>query len=204
MGFEELKQRIDTFYKLAAKDTASKVLKELSSLETFKDRVDYAEKQLKHLSSGSSRVIYVMPDGKQVLKLAKNDRGVAQNIFESKLKNKYVNKTTKSDPDGVWKISPMLDKVTEKEFEELTGLDFKDFGKALEFGLKDVSKSKVSKPKNFEEVSKSEIYKTLVEFGKKNDLMPGDLSRISSWGKIDKQPILLDAGLNKEIYDEFY
>lgn len=180
------------------------ILKNLSKLETYKARVDYAEKNLDHLSSGSSRVVYTMPGKKEVLKLAKNDRGVAQNKIEAKLKCKYINKTTKACPDGCWKISPFLDKVTEKEFEELSDMDFEEFGEALSYGLKDVSGSSAEKPKHFDEISKSEMYKDLVECGKKNKLMAGDLARISSWGQVDGHPTLLDAGLTKEIYDEFY
>lgn len=178
------------------------VLKNLSKLETYTARVDYAEKNLKHLSSGSSRVVYMLDD--EVLKLAKNDRGVAQNKVESKLKCKFINPTTKSDKDGVWKISPCLDKITEKEFEELCSINFKDFTEALSYGLKDVSGEKKFKPKCFEEVEKSEIYKDLVKIAKEYKLMPGDMGRISSWGKVDDHPTLLDAGLTREIYDEYY
>lgn len=212
MHINRLVNRVNLFLKLATdseklpenSDDPAVILKNLSSLETFKARVDYAEKNLGHLSSGSSRVVYTMPGKKEVLKLAKNDRGVAQNKVESKMKCKYINKTTKSCPEGCWKISPFLDKVTEKEFEELTDLNFKDFGEALDYGLKSVSESSAKKPKNFEEISKTEMYKTLVDCGKEYDLMPGDLSRISSWGQVDGHPTLLDSGLTREIYDEFY
>ncbi len=208
----KLLKKIDTLFRLAvesekvpeaSKDTGT-ILKTLSGLETFKARVDYAEKCLDHLSSGSSRVIYTMNDGKEVMKLAKNDRGVAQNIAESKVKSKYVNKTTKSDPDGVWKLSPFLEKVTEKEFEKMAGCSFEEFGEAIRFGLKSISTSDVKKPKNFDDVSKLEIYKEVVKISKQHDLMPGDIARISSWGQVDGHPTLLDAGLTKEIYDEFY
>lgn len=212
MKISQLLQKIDSFFKMAAEaeevPKASKdvgtILTTLSKLETFKARVDYAEKCLKHLSSGSSRVIYVMPGEKEVMKLAKNDRGVAQNKVESKVKSKYVNKTTKSDPNGVWKLSPFLEKVTEKEFEGMIDCSFEDFGEALDYALKTISEDSAKKPNNFEEVSKLDIFKELVDVAKKHDLMPGDLTRISSWGQVDKHPTLLDAGLTKEIYDEFY
>lgn len=207
-----LLKTIDRFFKLAveaeelppdSKDLDT-VLKNLSDLETFTARVDYAEKNLKHLSSGSSRVVYVLPGEKEVLKLAKNDRGVAQNKVESKLKCKYVNKTTRACKDGCWKISPFLDKITEKEFEKLTDISFKDFGEALSYGLKDISSDSPKKPKNFDEIAKTEIYKDIVECSKEHDLLPGDLARISSFGQVDGHPTLLDAGLTRKIYDKFY
>ena len=80
----------------------------------------------------------------------------------------------------------------------------KDFGDALRYGLKKISGSSIDKPDNFDEVSKSDIYKELLEIGKKNDLMAGDLARISSWLSDGKIPILGDAGLSKKIFEEFY
>src|ERR1700678_1914361 len=131
---KDLLQAIDRFHKFATATSLPEILKELSSLETFKDRVAYAEKHLKHLSSGSSRVIYITPD-QQVLKLAKNERGIAQNIAEGnpKMVSKYINKTTKQDKDGIWKISPFLDKITEKEFQEMVGIPFKHFSEAISY-----------------------------------------------------------------------
>lgn len=186
-------------------EVQASVLKELSRLETFKERVDYAEQHLKHLSSGSSRVIYVMDDG-VVLKLAKNKKGLAQNKAEAnpEIKSKYINKTLAADKDGIWKTSPYLEKITEKDFEELTGINFKDFGAALSYGLQDVAGDSEEKPKGFGEIAKSEIYKDLVAIGKKWDLMPGDLERISSWCKDKDHPVVVDIGLTRKIFDEFY
>lgn len=205
--FDLLFQKAVLFCKLAAdKDNSAEILKKLSSFDTFKDRVDYAEKQMEHLSSGSSRVIYVMKDG-SVLKLAKNERGVAQNKVEAnpKMKSIYINKTLKADKDGIWKTSPFLDKITEKEFEKMTGVPFEDFGEAISFGLKSVSEDGSAKePKGFDKVKKLDLYQEIVKLGKEFELMPGDISRISSWGQIDDHPTLLDAGLTKDIFDEFY
>ena len=58
--------------------------------------------------------------------------------------------------------------------------------------------------KNFDEVAKSEIYKEMKRIGEKFKLMPGDIARISSWGTKDGRPVLIDAGLTKDVFDEFY
>jgi hypothetical protein len=206
MQLDLLLKRIENFYKLASEgsDDINTILKKLSKLDTHKARFEYAEKHLDHLSSGSSRVIYTFNNKKEVLKLAKNDRGLAQNKAEAKIKSKFINKTTKSDPKGIWKISPYANKVSEKEFEKISKISFEDFGKALEYGLQAISSDKEKKPKNFEKVSKTDLYKEIVNVSKENKLLPGDLSRISSWGEIDNKLILLDAGLTREIYDSFY
>ena len=98
-----------------------------------------------------------------------------------------------------------LDKITTKEFEEMTNLKFDDFGDAIRYGLKSVTgNSDQQKPKNFDEVEKSEIYKEMKRIGNQFKLMPGDLARISSWGTKDDRPVLIDAGLTKDIFSKFY
>ena len=62
------------------------------------------------------------PDGRMVNKIKVDGKEIIKKRtkkIESKVKSKYVNKTTKSDPNGVWKLSPFLDKITEKEYQEI-------------------------------------------------------------------------------------
>jgi len=201
------------FYSLAAgeelpadSDDLKQVLHNLEGLETYNARKNYAERNLKHLSSGSSRIVYLTPS-KTIIKLAKNDKGIAQNKAESnpEMKSKYLNQILSCAKNHSWCEVPYLEKITEKEFEEMTGLKFDDFGDAIRYGLKDVSdNSDLEKPENFEKVSKSDIYKEIVDIGKKFKLLPGDMARISSWGTKENRPILIDAGLTRDIYDEFY
>lgn len=210
-SFVPLLQYIDLFHKLAhteAKDNLDDLLSELSFLKTFKDRVAFAEKHFEHLSSGSARVVFkIKHDGKDaVLKLAKNERGLAQNIAEAnpEMKSPYINETIRADKNGIWKISPFLQKITEKEFENLSGVPFKDFSEAISYGLQNISGNKHSKPKNFDKVKESDVYKELVKLGNRFHLLGGDMGRISSWAVRDKHPVLIDAGLTSEIYNEFY
>jgi hypothetical protein len=60
------------------------------------------------------------------------------------------------------------------------------------------------KPDNFAEVEKSDIYKEMKDIGEKFKLMPGDLARISSWGVKDGDPVLIDAGLTADVFENFY
>jgi hypothetical protein len=213
MDSDKILKLADFFYALAkgeelpanSKDLKT-VLKNIEKLETHGARKKYAEKNLKHLSSGSSRIVYLTSD-KTIIKLAKNDKGLAQNEAESnpKMKSKFINRTISSAKNNSWMQTHYLDKISVKDFEEMTGLDFDDFGDSIRYGLKNVSgHSDKKKPKNFDEVSKSEIYKEMKKIGDKNKLMGGDLARISSWGKKDGHPVLIDAGLTKEVFSEFY
>ena len=92
-----------------------------------------------------------------------------------------------------------------EEFEDLTDISFDDFSQAIMYDLRNLSKSTSSKkPKNFDEISKNEFYKDIHRVGSKYNLIPGDLSRISSFKKIKDRVVLVDSGLSREIYDEFY
>jgi len=215
MNTNKLLRFASNFYSLAAgeKETLTEnskdlktVLKNIMELETYQARKKYAEKNLKHLSSGSSRIVYLTPD-KTILKLAKNDKGIAQNKAEAnpKMKSKFLNEILGHAKNYAWIETHYLDKITVKDFEKMTDLKFDDFGEAIRYGLKRVSGNKdKEKPKNFDEVEKSEIYKELKKVGSKFNLMPGDLARISSWGTKDGRPILIDAGLTKEVFAEYY
>lgn len=213
MNPNKLLRFANMFYSLAAgeelpsdSDDLKVVLSNIEDLETYNARKNYAERNLKHLSSGSSRIVYLTPS-KTIVKLAKNDKGIAQNKAEAnpKMKSKYLNKVISCSKNYSWLETHYLDKITEKEFEDMTGLKFDDFGDSLRFGLKNVSNNKdTEKPDNFDKVTKSDIYKEIQSIGDKFKLLPGDIARISSWGTKDGRPVLIDAGLTRDIYDEFY
>jgi hypothetical protein len=181
------------------------ILDNLEHLETHKARKEYAETNLKHFSSGSSRIVYLTPD-KTIVKLAANDKGLAQNKAESHpaMKSKYLNPIIKHAKNYAWIETHYREKITEKQFEELTGLNFKDFGEAIRYGLREISGNDKKKPKHFDDIKDSDIYKEMVKIGKAGSLLGGDLARISSFGIKDNHPILLDAGLSKKVFSDFY
>lgn len=187
-------------------NSLSIILKNIENLDTYQARKKYAEKNLKHLSSGSSRIVYESPEG-TIIKIAKNDKGIAQNEAESnpQMKSDFLNKIIKHAKNFSWIETFYLDKITEEDFKDMTKLKFSDFGDSISYGLREVSKSSSKdKPKNFDEVCKSKIYKEMKRIGEKFKLMPGDIARISSWGTKNNKPILIDAGLTKDIFDKFY
>ncbi len=211
MSLNKLLRKAEMFYLLASEKLPEDskdlkvVLNNLDSLETYQARKKYAEKNLKHLSSGSSRIVYEDSDG-TIIKLAKNDKGIAQNKAEAnpKMKSKFLNEIIDYSKNYVWIQTHFLKKIKVGDFEKMTGLDFNDFGDSIRYGLKSVSGNTADKPKSFDEVSKSDIYKEMCRIGKKFKLMSGDIVRISSWGVKDDNPVLIDAGLTKDVYEDFY
>jgi len=57
-------------------------MEEFKQIRSFSERVRYCENRLRRISSGSGRIVYQIDDQK-VLKLAKNQKGIAQNEVES-------------------------------------------------------------------------------------------------------------------------
>jgi hypothetical protein len=213
MNANKLLRFANMFYSLATGEEVpadtrdyKTILTNLAKLETYQARKQYAENNLKHLSSGSSRIVYLSPD-KTILKMAKNDKGIAQNKAESNpdMKSKFLNETIKHAPNYAWMETHYLDKISKPEFEDMTDLKFDDFGESISYALKNVSENtELKKPPNFEKVEKSEIYKELKRIGEKFKLMPGDLARISSWGTKDGRPVLIDAGLTADVFADYY
>lgn len=194
----------ELFLRLASKSNKD-ILKKIESLETFKDRIDFAEKNLKHLSSGSARTIYDLGNGK-VLKLASNEKGLAQNESEWKVKDKskYINRTTSKGKDFIWITAPLAQKLTEREFQDLTNLSFKDFGECIKYMMRELSTKERKKPENFEDIKDHDLIKDVVKIGLKHKMLPGDIARISSWKQRNGVPVLVDLGLSSKIYKEYY
>ena len=75
------------------------------SLTSFNKRMKYCEQHLTRISSGSSRIVYLIDDDK-VLKLAKNQKGIAQNNVEISLGNERYYTCFADvydyDNDGLW------------------------------------------------------------------------------------------------------
>jgi len=189
------------FFALASKALLSSVLEKIDNLESFTDRIDYAENHLTHLSSGSSRIVYKTPQN-TVIKLAKNKKGLAQNKAESTIEtnSKFVNRVFSHSRKYFWIEAPLVEKITEKEFEEISGINFKDFGEALKSSVNNSSSSDDVKKK----IKSSKIFQDLTKIAKDNKLAAGDLAKISSYGKLDNKILLIDTGLTNKIYEDFY
>ena len=204
MKYSYITKLANAFYALANKeDSKSYFLKEISKLDTYKARIELAEKNFKHLSSGSSRIVYLTDDN-TVIKLAKNDKGIDQNKAESSIvtKSPLINNIIKCDKDNIWIEVDYLKKITATEFEDMTSINFKDFDEVLSYEFKTGKKPK--KPKNFEEITENIFYKKVKDICKKFNLAHGDVGRISSWGTKNKLPVLIDTGLTNEVHKKHY
>jgi hypothetical protein len=208
-----LLERCSKFEKLAGELSVSRVsleenrdpiLKEMSDLKDFDDRVALAKKHYKQLGIGSSRTIFQM-DKKMVLKVAHNDKGIAQNQAEMspKMQRPCTNHVLVADAKGKWIIIRFTETVSKESFKKMTGLGFDSFMNALFYKFNNDS-DKWSRPKNYEEIKKHPLFKCMVELTADCDLQIGDIDKPSSWGELDGRPVLRDYGLTREVWDKFY
>lgn len=112
-------------------------LSEFKQLDSIQDRLLYAGKHLNMLGAGSSRVAFYL-NNRSVLKIAKNDKGIDQNISEIELGTIGLDHLTKvfayDEQEGHWLISEVVRELkSADEFEKLTGMPISVFSKALEF-----------------------------------------------------------------------
>ena len=99
-------------------------MEHFATLKKFNERVRYCEEHLKRISSGSARIVYMIDDTK-VLKLAKNQKGLAQNEVEIQWgQDSYFSSilahTFMYDQNDLWVEMELARKVSKKDFQRLT------------------------------------------------------------------------------------
>lgn len=103
-------------------------LEEFASIPSFKGRIAYCEQRLERLGSGTSRIAYKVDDEK-CLKIAKNQKGIAQNIHEAhSILNRYdIGATVYNyDENSLWVEMQLARKCTKPEFKRIMGVSFDD------------------------------------------------------------------------------
>jgi hypothetical protein len=99
----------------------------------------YAHERLQYIDGGSAREAFVLTP-RYALKVALNDKGVAQNKAEVKLSktkgaSEAIAKTVTSDKNGNWVVAELVRPlVDDDEFEERTGITIDNLYTALETG----------------------------------------------------------------------
>lgn len=199
----------------------SDVAKRLDEISTYSGMRAFLkdELQLERIGSGSGREVFVFDDN-HVIKMAKNAKGVAQNLVESDrgIDSWYGNiiaRTVDYDDEkhkyllseracGSIKSQVGLKKAVEKAY----GIDGDDFIQFLEH-----LNTKIMSPNrfNYNEYNKiTDKYEDSNFLSDMSDMiinysMPtGDMQRHSTWGMVGDRLCLKDYGLTKDVFDEFY
>lgn len=195
---------------------------EIEKIPNFAQRVRWCNKNLGPcFGSGSARMIFEIDDDR-VLKLAKNQKGIAQNEAEvdtSRFSDCVVKCFEWAD-DYSWVIEENCIPARKSDFKRLLSVDFDTFCDLLIYQHSMYSNRRFwySKLKNDDEAQElaNRLYDEdeygfvlqVMELMANYSLPFGDLTRISSYGlvKRDGTPelVVIDSGLTNDVYETYY
>ena len=191
-------------------------MEHFKTLKSFNQRVKYCQDKLKRISSGSSRIVYIIDDTK-VLKLAKNTKGIAQNEVEieysqyNNLKDVVAN-TFDNNMDSLWVEMELARKVRKSDFQRIIGYSFEDYCKAINnYGVDSGNGRGHKYPMDkamVESMWENEFMYEMFSFIGNYALPVGDLLRLSSYGLVTRNGedtiVMIDYGLTNDIYTGYY
>ena len=199
----------------------------LSSCESFSDRNKYCKKMLGNpIGKGSSRLVYQIDD-ETCLKLAWNEKGVAQNMEEINIaRDGFVSFIPRiyngsDEENGLWVITQYVLPAKTIDFKKVLGIHFNDicsfvyhtdrrFDYKLGQRVMRVSDKVIfelyQKYENNEEVI--ELFNDIHDLKANYDQFVGDLAGIRNWGLTRENGreflVMLDTGFSEEVYNQFY
>ena len=157
------------------------------------------------IGRGSSRIVFRL-DKNLVLKVAMNLPGLAQNKIEYGLRNsEFVCKTYWKDRRKLpaWLVADYCTKAFKKHIKEQFNMTPYQFDTLLYDG-----KYKLTHGKKFKiRAQNSEKAQKFLKFIIDNDLQPGDLMthRMINYGINPRgKLVIVDAGLNEKVYNDYY
>ncbi len=192
-------------------------MEHFKTLRKFAERVRYCEEHLKRISSGTARIVY-MVDNTKVLKLAKNEKGLAQCGVEIEYGQYHdldgvVAKIFEYDEKNLWVEMQLARKLTPTLFKQISGFSFEDFQKAVnDYGMDSGNggsgyKSNIN-PQIMEQMWENEFTYGIFQFIGNYGVPVGDLKRLNSYGIVSENGensiVIIDYGLTSDVYTSYY
>lgn len=204
MQAKQLIKEVDSFVNKIASLSDEK-LKELSKINSFAGRIRFCDANFVKLKAGSSRIAYAYTSD-LVIKLAKNEKGIAQNSVEADgfIQQHYkdlVANVLDSDPNNYWLVAEKAVKITPSQFKHLAGFSILNMYHYL---LSKFENRKNMIVDEFDKINESEMVHELMDLMANFSMPSGDMGRVSSWGKVRDRLVLIDYGLTDEIKNEYY
>ena len=195
-------------------------LEEFSKLTSFNKRIQYCQERLKRISSGSSRIVYMVDDTK-VLKIAKNEKGLNQNEIEAQYSNYHDIKDITAqvfayDNKNLWIEMELARKVTPKIFENVVGISFDDYCAGLDKYFEAVNPQRALRvwgrsdldQVKYDAMWDNEFMYDMFTFMGGYDTPVGDLKRLNSYGLVKRNGadsiVLIDYGLTWDGLNTYY
>lgn len=188
-------------------------------LKTLRERLQYlnTRSDVEEISSGSSRIAFYINNKKQVIKVAKWQRGKAQNKTEYQATNcgnpKYLPKMFAKAGDYSWIIvESVIPLKNARQFEYYTGFPIR----ALEVGINYLGPEMQRRPAHdktkrkykaiHEAMAKrSPWYRGLVNMAINCNFVAGDIGKWDSWGITKRgRVVLVDYGLTEDVWNTYY
>lgn len=194
---------------------------------TFKSRLAYALERAKKLGTGSSRVATTIEyQGRPtVLKIAKNQKGLAQNSVEASiLEDGYASQMgiliplidyDEQNREPSWIHTEMATKANEKQLCSLLKCPSLTFlvnfatsitGKKRFLGLPQgyINKLKESGMSEDDVETCTDYANKLAELNSSFDVELGDFTRAANWGLYNGKPVIVDVGFNSNVLQQYY
>ena len=186
------------------------------TLKGFAKRSQYCNNTLQRITSGSSRIVYVINDN-FVLKLAKNTKGLEQNETEADWSKHdwYGNILTdvpEYDEYNAWIISERAKRISQSRFKQLIGYSLDHVILYVKYcmgnrNLIDLHREGITDDM-LEVMKENEFLNDLQQMLGNFDMPEGDFARINSWGEVKRNGVdtvvCVDYGLTHGILNSHY
>lgn len=172
----------------------------------------------KKLGKGSGRIVFPV-DKDTVLKVALNEKGVAQNEVEIDASNigyEHIAKVHDFDRDGKWMEVERAERLRKtSEWPKLIGLPVK-FNQWTALLLNYIRSRRRGgggfyvnlDPEIMDDVEESEMFNDVVGMIANHEMAVGDMARPSSWGVVNRNgkrvPVLIDYGITPDVLTRHY
>ena len=193
---------------------------------TFKQRLAYALERAKKLGTGSSRVATIIDyQGRPtVLKIAKNQKGLAQNSVEADiLSDGYASQLgilipiidyDEQNREPTWVHTEMATKASEKQLcqlmkcdnlHQLINMAYAIQGRKIYGNYENFANHLRQKGKSEQDIdTMTEYANTLADLNSNFDVELGDFGRAANWGIYNGKPVIIDVGFNSNVMNQYY
>jgi len=191
------------------------------AIPSYAGKIKYCKEKLgKQLGRGSSRMVFPI-DNEKVLKLAMNDKGIAQNEAECDYYLQQIGLFAKiydTDENYRWIEMQLARKATAGDFKKFFGYPFKVICAYVDYVYSLYARRSPFRDRSYDNLFKQigdsdeyydSVFYMLYEYMANTQLNAiGDLKRLSSWGVVsengEESLVIIDYGLNDDVAQEYY
>lgn len=184
--------------------------------KSFINKIKYCKQMFgEQIGGGSSRIVFQIDDH-WVLKLARNNKGIAQNqeeyriasdLYTTPLSTKVDEKRSDSE-NYEWIVSEYVLPAKKQDFKQCYGVEWNDVVSFIE----DLARGGQNEGEFFDKYEENEdaidLFNELHDYYANWGAGIGDACRICNWGMTNRngyaEIVLLDTGLSMDVYRKHY